>query len=136
MKACELFQNAKVLEFIRFCLVGVLATAIHYGVYLLLLKMLPIQGDFFISFFYSIGYLLGFVCNLYLSAYFTFKTKVTIQKSLGFILTNLVNYGLHLLFLNLFLWLSIPESWAPIPTFCCVIPINFILVRTVFKKLN
>lgn len=136
MKAKEIIQNPKIQEFVRFCIVGVLATAIHYGVYLALLRLLSIQGELWVNICYSIGYILGFLCNLYLSAHFTFKTKVTIQKSLGFVVTNLINYGLHLVFLNLFLWLSIPEQWAPIPTFCCVIPINFILVRTVFKKLN
>lgn len=118
----------------RFCVVGVLATGIHYGVYLALLRILSITSELGINISYTIGYIIGFLANLFLSAYFTFKTKITIHKSLGFMVTNVINYGLHLAFLNLFLWMGIPDEWAPIPTFCCVIPINFILVRTVFKK--
>lgn len=135
-RVVQLWNNQKIQEFIRFCIVGVLATCIHYGLYLLLIKLVPIDGELWTNVAYSIGYMAGFVANLFLSAYFTFKTRVTIQRSLGFVVTNLINYGLHLVFLNLFLWLTIPEQWAPIPTFCCVIPINFILVRTVFKKLK
>lgn len=135
-KLLQLWNNPKIQEFIRFCIVGVLATGIHYGLYLGLLYLFHLDGELWTNIAYSIGYVAGFVCNLYLSAYFTFKTKVTIPRSLGFVITNLINYGLHLVFLNLFLWVGIPEAWAPIPVFCCVIPINFILVRTVFKKLK
>lgn len=136
MKITELTQNTKFQEFIRFCIVGIFATGIHYGVYLALLKMLDVDRELWINVTYSIGYVIGFVFNLFMSAYFTFRTKVSVQKGMGFVITNAINYGLHIVFLNMFLWLSIPEQWAPIPTFCCVIPINFILVRTVFKKLN
>lgn len=134
MRQIKIIHNTKLQEFIRFCIVGVLATGIHYGVYLALLRILSITSELGINISYTIGYIIGFLANLFLSAYFTFKTKITIQKSLGFVVTNVINYGLHLAFLNLFLWIGIPDEWAPIPTFCCVIPINFILVRTVFKK--
>ena len=38
------------------------------------------------------------------------------------------------IFLNFFLWLGVSEGLAPIPVFCIVIPINFLLVRFVFKS--
>jgi hypothetical protein len=47
-----------------------------------------------------------------------------------------VNYLLHMLFLNLFLWIGVAEQWAPIPVYCLVVPINFLLVRTVFKRFS
>jgi len=136
MKLLVLLRNPKIQEFIRFCIVGVFATLVHYGIYLALLKIWQTNLELLVNIYYSIGYAVGFVCNLFLSAHFTFKTKVTIRKSLGFACTNVVNYVLHLIFLNLFLWIGVNEQWAPIPTFCCVIPINFILVRTVFKKIK
>jgi len=132
----EILHNSKIREFIRFCVVGVLSTCIHYAIYLALLKVIDVEDKLWVTVLYSIGYVVGFVFNLFMSAFFTFKTTVTIQRSLGFVVTNVINYGLHIAFLNIFLWLSIPDQWAPIPTFCCVIPINFILVRTVFKKLK
>lgn len=134
MRQIRIIHNTKLQEFIRFCIVGVLATGIHYGIYLAMLRILSITSELGINISYTIGYIIGFLANLFLSAYFTFKTKITIQKSLGFVVTNVINYGLHLAFLNLFLWIGISDEWAPIPTFCCVIPTNFILVRTVFKK--
>lgn len=131
-----LLQSKRAKEFVRFCIVGGLSTGIHYVLYLILLKIFGVSSEIGINVCYSAGYIAGFVFNLFMTACFTFKTNVTFLRSLGFVVTNLINYGLHIVFLNLFIGLSVPTQWAPIPTFCCVIPINFILVRTVFRRLK
>jgi predicted histidine transporter YuiF (NhaC family) len=46
-----------------------------------------------------------------------------------------VNYVLHMILLNIFLRIGIPSSFAPIPVYCIAVPVNFLLVRTVFRKL-
>ena len=114
-------------EFIRFGIVGVIATAIHYGIYYLLLNILNVNIS------YTIGYVISWCCNFFLSSRFTFKSKANIKKGVGFALSHLVNYFLHMLFLNLFLHIGVSDTIAPIFVYCCVIPINFVLVRTVFK---
>ena len=114
-------------EFVRFAIVGVIATAIHYGIYYVLLGWLQAHIA------YTAGYLISLLCNFYLTSVFTFRSKANVKKGIGFALSHLVNYLLHMLFLTLFLHLGIPEKLAPIPVFCCVFPINFLLVRTVFK---
>ena len=116
------------LEIVRFGVVGVLATAIHYGVYLLLNPYMNANIA------YTIGYVVSFICNFFLSNYFTFKTKPSVKKGFGFAFSHLINYGLHIVFLNMFLWFGLSETWAPIPTYMLVIPINFILVRFFLKK--
>ena len=116
-------------EFLRFCIVGLLATGIHYGVYLLLIQWMNTNLA------YSIAYIISLACNLLLTASFTFKANVTVKRTAGFVASHGVNYLLHIAFLNLFLFLGVAEKWAPIPVFCLVFPINFILVRTVFKRL-
>lgn len=45
-----------------------------------------------------------------------------------------MNYGLHLCLLNAFLALGVTEVWAPLPVFAIAIPVNFLLVRFVFKR--
>lgn len=117
-------------EFIRFCIVGVIATAIHYGIYLLLNLWINVNVA------YTLGYAISFCCNLFLTAKFTFKKEITTKRTGGFILCHGVNYLLHMLFLNLFLWIGVAEQWAPIPVYCLVVPINFLLVRTVFKRFS
>lgn len=121
-------KNIGVNEFIRFGFVGVTATAIHYLVYLLLMKLIWINAA------YTIGYVISFVLNFFLTSFFTFKSKPSFKRGIGFGLSHLINYGLHIILLNLFLWLKTPDNYAPIPVFIIVIPINFILVRTVFKS--
>lgn len=115
-------------EFIRFGIVGVLATTIHYSVYLVLNLII-------VSWLaYSIGYGISFLCNFYLSSVFTFKAKASIKRGIGFGISHGINYLLHIVLLSLFLKLGIKEEFAPIPVFAIVIPINFVLVRFVFKS--
>ena len=56
--------------FVRFGMVGVLATALHYGLYYLLHFIMGADAAF------TVGYLLGFVANFYLTSYFTFGTSL------------------------------------------------------------
>ncbi len=113
----------------RFAIVGVIATGIHYGIYLLLNEWINVNIA------YTIGYVVSFCCNLWLTAHFTFKTEVTVKRTGGFILSHVVNFLLHIGLLSMFLWMGMSEQLAPIPVYCIAIPINFILVRTVFKRI-
>lgn len=132
----SVIKHPKTHEFIRFCVVGVIATALHYGLYLLLIHVLSIDSHLWTNAAYTIGYIVSWFCNLWLTAHFTFKTEVTAKRGIGFAISHAINYGLHIVFLNLFLYIGFTEQWAPIPTYCCVIPINFILVRIVFKHIK
>ena len=116
-------------EIARFVIVGVIATALHYGIYWILMRWVNVNIA------YTIGYALSFICNFFLTSYFTFKAKATMKRGLGFGSAHLLNYLLQMLFLNFFIWLGIKAEWAPIPVYMIVIPINFLLVRFVFKKI-
>ena len=123
-------QTKQLLEFIRFALVGILATALHYGLYYLLQTLINVNIA------YATGYLLSFIVNFYLTAYFTFGTRPSWKKAVGFSGAHLVNFLIHMLLLNLFLWTGISQTWAPLPVFAIAIPVNFILIRFVFKHKN
>lgn len=114
-------------EAVRFGIVGVVATATHYGIYYLL------QPHINVNIAYTTGYALSFITNFYLTSYFTFGTKPSWRKLMGMGGAHLVNYLLHLALLNLFLFMGITKTWAPVPVFAIAIPINFLLVRFVFK---
>lgn len=115
-------------EFIRFVMVGVLATALHYGIYFLLQRFINVNIA------YTLGYALSFIANFYLTAYFTFGKKPSWSKAFGFGGVHLFNYLLHIGLLNTFLWLGLSKTLAPIPVFAIAIPVNFLLVRFVFKR--
>ena len=120
--------STKQKEFIRFCLVGGGATALHYGIYLLLNRVMNTTIAF------STGYLISFFANFVLSNYFTFKTRPSAGKGVGFTISHIVNYLLQVGFLNLFIYLGVPKNWAPLPVYAITVPINFILVRTALKS--
>ncbi|MDR0828545.1 MAG: GtrA family protein [Prevotellaceae bacterium] len=121
-------KNSKISEFIRFGIVGVIATAVHYGLYYVLQKFINVNIA------YTIGYIVSFVCNFYLTSYFTFKVKPSWKRLFGLGGAHIINYMMHIVLLNLFLYFGISKELAPIPVFAIAIPLNFILVRFVFKS--
>lgn len=124
----KLKNSTKLREFIRFGIVGTLSTVMHYGLYYLLNIVMNVNVA------YTIGYVLAWLFNFYMSAHYTFKSETSVKRGVGFALSHGINYVLHMVLLNLFLWLGLSETWAPVPVFCIVIPINFILVRYVFRS--
>lgn len=117
-------------EMVRFSIVGVLITVIHYVVYWLLQLVINVNIA------WTAGYIVGFVVNYYLSARYIFREKATAQNGAGFGGAHLVNYFLQMGLLNLFLWLGWSAEWAPVGVYAISIPVNFLLVRFVFKKLK
>ena len=115
-------------EFIRFVLVGGLATGLHYGIYFVLQQFIDVNVA------YTLGYIVSFIANFYLTAYFTFERKPSWRKAFGFGGAHLVNYLMHIALLNLFLRLGFSQPLAPIPVFSIAVPVNFLLVRFVFKQ--
>lgn len=115
-------------ESIRFGIVGIIATILHYGIYLLLMKWMDSRIA------YSIGYGVGFLFNYHLSAKFTFKKRKTMKNGIGFICTNVFNYVFQLALFQLFLFLRVEHTWIPLPVYAIAIPVNFLLVRFVFKR--
>lgn len=136
-------------QIFRFLVVGVGATLAHWGIYLLLNALLGLteRDTFALSITYSLGYAVSLLGNYLLSLKWTFRTKGSAAKGLGFLFSHAVNYGLHLLLLNLFLWLGVhrllhaalaavapgltvaPEALLPLPVFFVVVPVNFLMVR-------
>lgn len=124
-----LLQSEKLGELIRFGLVGVFATLFHYAIYYGLLRVGVSAGIA-----YTIGYLVSWLSNFWLSAHFTFKKKANAKKGVGFALSHLINYGLQIVCLKIFIWMGVPAALAPIPVYAICIPVNFLLVRFVFNS--
>lgn len=116
-------------ELIRFGIVGVLATVTHYLIYYILLYIgIPIGIS------YTIGYAISWLGNFWLSAHFTFREKTTVKRGIGFAVSHGINYLMQMFCLGMFVRFGVPAALAPIPVYCICIPVNFLLVRFVFKK--
>ncbi|EOR24569.1 HAD hydrolase, family IB [Clostridium sartagoforme AAU1] len=117
-----------ILQFFRFAIVGIIATIISYSIYIILEK-LGLQYN--IS--YTLGYIISFCFNYIASTYFTFKTNVSAKKGAKFTFAHIFNYLLQMILLNIFIYLGISKTLAPIFVYCISIPINFLVVRLALK---
>ena len=125
-----LHQDNKKGEFFRFAIVGVTAAIIHYAIYFILYHFINV------SVAYTIGYILSWFCNLYLTSRFTFHRKATLKKSAGFAGAHVINYCMHIALLQFFLWIGMHKALAPFFVMGIATIINFFLVRFVFKSGN
>ena len=123
-----MIDRQKVGEVIRFGIVGILATALQYAIYWLLIHWLNPSVAM------TIGYIVSFAFNFVASTRYTFRVEASAKRGMAFALSHAVNYALQMLTLNLFLWLGVPKQLAPIPMFCICVPVNFVLVRYFLKK--
>lgn len=129
-KKSMLFSRETFFELVRFGVVGVVATALHYGIYWLLHDLMNVNVA------YTLGYFISFVFNYVLSARFTFRKKKSVKNGVGFGGAHLFNYLLQICLLNFFIWLGVSKALAPVPVYCIAIPTNFLIVRFVFKKMS
>lgn len=121
-------RKQQIGEIVRFGIVGGVATLIQYGVYLLMLYAVsPTLSN-------TIGYAVSFLFNFVASTRYTFKVKTNARHGAGFALSHLINYGLQIAMLHLFMALGFSEKLAPVPMFCVCVPINFLLVRFFLKR--
>lgn len=123
-------KNRKILgEMIRFAVVGCLATALHYGIYWILVNHVNANIA------YAVGYALSWLANYFMTSFFTFRTLPSLRNGLGFGMAHLVNFLLQMALLNFFIiCVGVKKAWAPLPVYAISIPVNFLLVRFVFKR--
>lgn len=117
-------------EMLRFIVVGVLATLLHYGLYYALMYVV------WATLAYAAGYVLSFVFNFFATAYFTFRTTPTWKRLAGMLGAHGINFLLHMVLFQLFLWAGISKTLVPLPVYAIAVPVNFLLVRYVFKSLK
>lgn len=122
-------QNGdKIGEILRFGMTGVVSTLATYLFYYIFLNWLNPTMSF------TIAYLIAMAINYVMTTSFTFKVKASKKNAAGFVVSNVINYGLCALFLNFFIWIGVSEKLAPIPMYMICIPINFLIVRYIMKK--
>ena len=121
-------DKSQISEIIRFCIVGCVATILHYVIYYVLKNWINLNIA------YIIGYGLSFICNYFLTSYFTFKKKANLKSGIGFSGAHLFNLLFQVVLLNVFTFIGISENIAPIPVYAIAIPVNFLMVRFVFKR--
>ena len=120
-------SKGRIYEILRFGIVGTAAMVIHYGIYFILLPYL----DKNIA--YTIGYVIGFLCNYAMSSFFTFRVRPTWRRFFRFAGIHGINFFVYIGLFNFFCWTGIHPKWAPIPVYAIAIPVSYLLVRFALK---
>ena len=118
-----------ILQFIRFCVVGLICTLIDAAIYYTVLK--------FASYRIALvaGYLLSLTVNYFLTIFWTFKTRPSKTNALGVFFAHLLNLfvvrmGLMGLFVGI---IGLTEQLAYLPTLAISMITNFIILRFLIK---
>ena len=123
-------KNSKqIMQFMRFCIVGTLAAGIHYGIYYVLLRLGT--GH---NLAYATGYIISFVYNFIATSYFTFQSSPSWGRFVGFAGSHAVNFLLHMVLLNVFLWMGMHELIAPIVVMLVAMLVQYTILNFVFRK--
>lgn len=121
--------NSRMAEIIRFGIVGGIATVLQYGVYVVFVHVVGVKAVPSTM----ISYAISFVCNYFMSSYFTFHKHPTAKNGLGFTLSHLFNMGLQTGLVAIFKEIVGP-TLALLPALVICIPVNYLMVRFAFTS--
>lgn len=128
--------QSRMSEILRFCIVGGIATAIQYGVYVVFVDAVGVKAVPSTLISYSIS----FIFNYLLSSYFTFHKKPSAQNMIGFVSSHAINMGMQTGIVAIFKGI-VGNTLALLPAFAICIPLNYLMVRfafnhNIFKRKN
>ncbi|MFF5663196.1 GtrA family protein [Streptomyces griseofuscus] len=111
-------------QIITFAVVGVLNTAVYYGLYLLFLTWLPYLAS------HVLAFALSMVGSFFLNARFTYRIRPTWRKFLLFPLTNAANFVITTVGVYVIVdVLGAGSRFAPLLASAAAIPITFVVSR-------
>jgi len=115
-------------EAVRFVVGGGVNTLLSYAIYWLLLLRLSYPYAYTIS--YAAAILTGFAVN----THFVFRTEWSWRKLAAFPLIQILNYGLGLAVVTISIrYVGIDARLAPVIATAVVLPVTFILTRTLMR---
>lgn len=121
-------SDTKKAQLLRFCINGGVAVAIQYGVYLLLI---PYINEFVAN---TVAYIVSFAYNFIVTSYWTFHSRPSWKHLAGFSGSHVINYLTQQAVLALALWAGVSKELAALVAMAVAVPVNFLLLRTVYKK--
>lgn len=121
-------SDPKYGQFFRFCVNGCLAVFNQYAVYWVLIHWINANVA------YTISYIVSFAINFVITSYWTFHSRPSWKRLVGFGSSHVVNFFIQLGFLNLYLWAGVPKEWAALLAMGSAVPINFAMLHFVYKK--
>ncbi len=123
-------NRRNIAEFIRFCIVGAIATGIDAALFYAAKTVVPYQVAL------VIGYLISLTVNYYLTTKWTFKVKQTWANLVGIISVHLVNLfivrmGLMFLFVR---QMGLDSNVAYVPMLIVSVLFSFVAIKIIIHK--
>lgn len=115
-------------QFLKFCINGGIATVIQYVTYWLATYIMNV------SVAYVVGYAVSFAYNYVLTTRWTFRSRMTWKNFVGFTGSHAVNFTIHMVCFNLFIFMGIHKFIAPILVLLIAVPTNYLILKFVYKK--
>lgn len=115
-------------EPVRFVFFGAVNTLLTYILYALLLRLLPYQAA------YTVSYALGIFISYFLNARYVFREKMRLSRALQYPVVYIVQYLLSIAMLYLLVEVfHIPTLIAPALIVIATVPITFLLSRFIIR---
>ncbi|MFM9591948.1 GtrA family protein [Streptomyces scabiei] len=116
-------------QIVTFALVGVVNTAVYYGLYLLFLHWMPYLGAHVLAFTMSM------TGSFFLNARFTYRTRPTLRKFLLFPLTNATTFLLTTTGVYVIVdVLHAGHRFAPLLASGAAVPVTFVVSRSIMLR--
>lgn len=115
-------------RWVSFLIGGGLNTLLTYGIYLLLNMYMSYQKS------YVIAYVSGIIFSYLFNAHVVFNVKKSWKGLMAYPLVYLLQYALGALLLSLMVEkLGIPEEFAPLLIIVLLLPVTYLLSKTILK---
>ena len=124
----RLDENPRLSQFMRFCVNGGVSAGIHYGVYVVAMHFIQLDLA------YSVGYVISFIYNFFMTSYWTFHSRPTWKRLMGFSGSHALNYLIHVVLFHLFTMWGVHRLLAPVLVLLVAVPTNFFVLRYVYRK--
>lgn len=121
-------DRPKLHQFLRFCIVGIICTAIDAGVYYSLYRWTGYQIAMISGFFLSLG------INYLLNTYWSFQQKPSVRTAIGVFTAHCLNiFVVRMALMWLFIHLvGLDEGTAFVPTLMISVMTNFLIIKAVY----
>ena len=122
-------DRPKLHQFLRFCVVGIICTAIDAGVYYSLYRWTGYQIAMISGFFLSLG------INYLLNTYWSFRHKPSIRTAVGVFAAHCLNiFVVRMALMWVFIhFMGLEAGVAFVPTLIISMITNFLIIRAVYS---
>ncbi len=129
---CRMKMDDKYKEFCRFCVVGVICTAIDVGIFYLIRNVASYQVSLIC------GYCLSLIVNYLLTIYWTFRSVPSVKNAIAVVTAHLINLfvvrmGLMWAFVNI---IGLNDRLAYVLTLMISVVLNFLMVKLAVNKIK